>query len=976
MVGATIAAVLAGPVQAAACTDNFNGKVNLDWNNTGNWSTGAVPTSTEFACVPSSITGQVVVSLNAQGVPAFDQVAGFDVEGSGGLLITGGASLEAMTTDSTIHNLTLESGFLRPDRSQGPSPLTLTLTGNNQWTGGSISVAFFEVPAPVDSRTIVAPGASLTVSQAGATPPQQGSNTLLINQGFLGWTSGEFCIAGDGIENASGATFTMNNNGGLLDDCTGLFSTPSGLTNDAGGVVNRTGQAGSDATINLTNGFTNNGTLKVSTLLTVGPAGSYKSSAGSTYAPVISGSGAGGTGFGQLQINGRTASTLAGAASPATAAGFHPTNGEKFQVVNCISVNCTSSFPSPGGGYLVQDNNPSDVILVATPQATPSPVPLNFGTVLLGTPVGLTETLANGGTAVLTVGTVGISGTNAGDFIVSSDACGRATVNPGASCAVKIIFVPGAAGSRTAILNFSDDAAGSPQKVALSGTGTTNPGSVSPPPSPSSTLTVSPTRAGSPSPNGSSTPSPKASPTASPSPTPSPTEKVTATVTPTPTTTVTLTVTPPPGATPNFVALSVDGRPFGPAGVGLDTTVQHYPAACTTAYFFFDGTRIGSASLDSTGHAQATGLSVPGNAKPGQHIVTSSCEASGAKVEHSAFFRVTPGQHRSAFVTSINDPSRISFTLHSVLLSAVLAGILLVLLAFPAQLFNATLQEHYEEVRRWFHLKRPLAEVVKDVNQRILFPIFLLVSGLLFALITPDFGFNRSTLALVLGLAIAVAVVTVGFAIPTFIYYLKEFRDRGQILVMPGSVIVGGVCVLISRLLHFEPGYLYGLLAIFVFHHETDERTDGRLAAVSVFFVIVLAIVAWVARVPLTGLAQKDPSFLALVLEAAVSGAFVIGLESILVGILPMRFLDGSRIKKWSTSAWLALFLLALFTLVEVLIQPGSGYVGHATTAGKFAVAALYIAFGLISLAFWSYFRFRKPRAEEELETEGDYSVR
>ena len=60
----------------------------------------------------------------------------------------------------------------------------------------------------------------------------------------------------------------------------------------------------------------------------------------------------------------------------------------------------------------------------------------------------------------------------------------------------------------------------------------------------------------------------------------------------------------------------------------------------------------------------------PGDAKPGEHTVTSSCQASETDVVLSAQFRVTQGEHRSAFVTSLNQPHQISFTLRSTLLSA------------------------------------------------------------------------------------------------------------------------------------------------------------------------------------------------------------------------------------------------------------------------------------------------------------------
>jgi hypothetical protein len=431
--------------------------------------------------------------------------------------------------------------------------------------------------------------------------------------------------------------------------------------------------------------------------------------------------------------------------------------------------------------------------------------------------------------------------------------------------------------------------------------------------------------------------------------------------------------TTPPTTPPSLQVQTLAGQPSGPAGVGLKIAGANYPVGCKTAYFFFDGTRIGSASVHN-GFAQASGLSSPGDAGPGVHTVTTSCHASGGPIVNRAQFTVAKADvHRSSFVTATPLPRQVNFTLHSLLLSALITVLLLILLGFPSQLFNATLQENYEEVRGWFGMRRPLSEVVQDVNQRILFPLFLLAGGALYALLTPEFGFNLATLALVLGLAVAVAVTTIGFAIPTFAFFGTRFRDRGQILVMPGSVIIGAIFVLLSRLLHFQPGYLYGLLAVFVFHHEIDKDTGGRLAAVSSLVVLGLAILAWFAQVPVAGFTMgPHASFWGILLEAALCGAFIIGL----VGLLPLRFLDGNRIRHWSRVAWGLLFAFALFALIEVLFQPGSGYVGHTTRSGKITVGVLYIAFALVSVAFWAYFRFRPARPQEGLEEEGEYEVR
>jgi hypothetical protein len=97
---------------------------------------------------------------------------------------------------------------------------------------------------------------------------------------------------------------------------------------------------------------------------------------------------------------------------------------------------------------------------------------LSFGSQPLSTTsASLAEIVTNTGTANLTISTVTISGTNGGDFAKSADTCTAATVKPNGTCTVSVAFTPAALGNLSASLNFADNAANSPQSVALSGTG-------------------------------------------------------------------------------------------------------------------------------------------------------------------------------------------------------------------------------------------------------------------------------------------------------------------------------------------------------------------------------------------------------------------------------------------------------------------------------------------------------------------------
>jgi hypothetical protein len=133
-----------------------------------------------------------------------------------------------------------------------------------------------------------------------------------------------------------------------------------------------------------------------------------------------------------------------------------------------------AKFLSPGGAHVLLNT--------AVAAATPTPSPLAFGTqpiTTIGDPHSVVVS-NTGGDIALKVSRVTIAGANPDDFIKTSDGCEGATVAPGASCTVTLRFAPTATGARSAALRIADNAPGSPQDIALTGTGdpapTTGPG--------------------------------------------------------------------------------------------------------------------------------------------------------------------------------------------------------------------------------------------------------------------------------------------------------------------------------------------------------------------------------------------------------------------------------------------------------------------------------------------------------------------
>jgi chitodextrinase len=110
-------------------------------------------------------------------------------------------------------------------------------------------------------------------------------------------------------------------------------------------------------------------------------------------------------------------------------------------------------------------------LAATTPVVSLSPASLDFGQQQVGGPTtARLVTLTNAGSAPLAIASIGITGANAAEF-AQTGTCG-ATLIAGAACTISVTFTPAAEGVRSADLVIQDDAAGSPQRVPLSGSGT------------------------------------------------------------------------------------------------------------------------------------------------------------------------------------------------------------------------------------------------------------------------------------------------------------------------------------------------------------------------------------------------------------------------------------------------------------------------------------------------------------------------
>jgi hypothetical protein len=331
-----------------------------------------------------------------------------------------------------------------------------------------------------------------------------------------------------------------------------------------------------------------------------------------------------------------------------------------------------------------------------------------------------------------------------------------------------------------------------------------------------------------------------------------------------------------------------------------------------------------------------------------------------------------PASTQLAYDATVPEPGQVSLDPLVIVIGLVAAGALVLLVPFPSDLFNRTYSEHHDEIVGWFGplgRMRLAARVEGHGRWRWLaLAGFSMLTGALNSLLNPTSDFDAASAARIAGLAAAIALYTLAAGVPSGLYLRRQMGGAAvHLRILVSALPIAALCVLVSRLTHFQPGYLYGLIGAFVVARTASREDSGRSVAISALVTLALALVAWVVRIPVAAAATgTQPPLAATAADAFLTVLVVLGLEHLVFRLLPIRFLDGARLRSWSTLAWMALFGIGVFGFLHVLIDPANGYMrlGDSKRAGLVTAIALFVAFGLASMLFWGYFRFRPQRAE------------
>ncbi len=331
---------------------------------------------------------------------------------------------------------------------------------------------------------------------------------------------------------------------------------------------------------------------------------------------------------------------------------------------------------------------------------------------------------------------------------------------------------------------------------------------------------------------------------------------------------------------------------------------------------------------------------------------------------------------RSSFVGNIPSLRSLSTSPATIAtnLTLSLAAFLLILLA--CGIFNETLKENATELTALLRrLPGPLggmfapsraAAVIAPARDGLSFgflkPVLMLtLLGGIYSALDPAFGFNTTTLALLISLAIALGFLTTVFEGGKVLVTSRFFRGSGGIRLNPLGIGVAIASVALSRLVDMHPGIVLGVVAGAAVSVD-DPRRTGPITFVPMVALFIFSLVAFGLAEPLHTFSNNSGEWYAVIPETVAVTIFVAGIEGLLFQLLPLTFMEGRTVWDWSKLAWMLIAVPVGFVFFHVVVNRSHAYdaaIQDSSVQTLFAACGLFLVF---SGLFWLMCRIWLPK--------------
>jgi hypothetical protein len=325
------------------------------------------------------------------------------------------------------------------------------------------------------------------------------------------------------------------------------------------------------------------------------------------------------------------------------------------------------------------------------------------------------------------------------------------------------------------------------------------------------------------------------------------------------------------------------------------------------------------------------------------------------------------------FVSSVPLPDQISTDPPVIGTNLLLASVLVILFYFAVTLFNSTFKENYPTIRGWFARFFIQSGSSKSAFKNLLtrkigipswleLILIIIITAVINSLVDPTFGFNQKSLSIFVAMIATVLVSTYSYNGIRLLIMKYRLHIPVSIKAYPLAILLAVLFVLISRVVAFRPGFIFGFVGALTLLSPAlapGKKHRSIVILCGSFFVILIALSAFFLRSPLSSLAD---GYWKSLLDIILVALFVGGIERVLFGLIPLTFLDGGTLASWKKLVWLFTFGGVVFLFIHIVVNKTDTLTRAVTNMNVITLFILVIISLIISLAFWIFFFFRSKK--------------
>jgi hypothetical protein len=291
-------------------------------------------------------------------------------------------------------------------------------------------------------------------------------------------------------------------------------------------------------------------------------------------------------------------------------------------------------------------------------------------------------------------------------------------------------------------------------------------------------------------------------------------------------------------------------------------------------------------------------------------------------------------------------PAEVDLSPGTVAAAAAVSLFGLILIGFPAELFNKTLRENYDRIRRLLPGKG--SSFSPELSRQVLALVASsAVAGCLAAIqkVNNNWSLNSAlTVALAVGL---------GFLLTTLVYEVagavandRLGMPRRVFRTYPAGLPVVAFFVAVSTIGQLQPAYLYGHLAGSRLEgkHHAGIRGPALQTVASCGALLGFGLLCWALRAVVIASPWTD----------ILAGVTVVALNRLVFSLIPVTFLDGHTVFRFSRGLWAAVYSIAVMAFLLLVILPAAQ---NAPPSAIGSAVVPFVIFVGLSLGIWAFFR-------------------